>query len=173
MADPLADAGAFAHALALVGEQQAVAMLATAIEESRRQALSEGTAAIPEAVRLRLEGQVPAIDLEMVRWRVGGGGEFSLQRNAILHGNASAITLGEVVVFADEGEALANVPLWAHELRHVGQYRDWGVVEFARRYLRDYRAVEADAVAFAAEVASAQAQRLPDGARVAPPRAPW
>ncbi|AXQ95640.1 DUF4157 domain-containing protein [Cereibacter azotoformans] len=171
--DPLAGAGNLARVLAVAGEQQAVAMLASAIEESRRQALAEGTAPIPEAIRHRLVGHVPVIDLEMVRWRVGGGTEFSLQRNAVLHGNASAITLGEVVVFADEGDALANASLWAHELRHVGQYREWGVVGFARRYLRDHAAVEADAVAFAAALAKRPAPILPESATRPPPRAPW
>ncbi|AZB66227.1 DUF4157 domain-containing protein [Cereibacter sphaeroides] len=172
--DPLTIANTYGRALAILGQQQAVAMLAAAIEDSRRQALAEGTAAIPEAIRARLAGHVPAQDLEMVRWRVGGGTDLSLQRNAILHGNASAITLGEVVVFADEGEALANASLWAHELRHVGQYREWGVRGFARRYLADHQAVEADAVAFAAAFAGGLPPlTLPDRARLSPPRAPW
>ncbi|MCE6968433.1 DUF4157 domain-containing protein [Cereibacter sphaeroides] len=162
-------ADSLARALALAGTEQAVTLLAASIDDARRQAIAEGVAEIPGAIRAQLEGMVPQVDLEAVRWRVGGGSELSLQRNAILHGGASAITLVDVVVFADEGDALANATLWAHELRHVAQYREWGLMEFSRRYVTDHETVEADAVAFAAGVRS---RSLPQGALRPPPPRP-
>lgn len=140
-----------ARALAESGARQAVAVLSEAIRASRDQALAEGTGPIPAAIRAQLSGYVPEVDLETVRWRVGGGSDLSLQHAAIESGTASAITLIDVVVFESEGDALANASLWAHELRHVAQYREWGVEEFSRRYLADSAAVEADATGFAAK----------------------
>lgn len=155
--EPQADA--ILRALAVGGVQTAIDMLAKSILASRQQALHEGTAPIPAAIRQRLAGYVPAVDLDAVRWRVGGGDEMSLQRNAILNGPATAITLLDVVVFEDEGDALANAELWAHELHHVGQYRLWGLQEFSRRYVTDHRTVEAEALAFAAGWRAARGRR--------------
>lgn len=35
--------------------------------------------------------------------------------------------------------------LWAHELTHVKQYQDWGIGDFASRYLRSHHEVEREA----------------------------
>lgn len=147
------------RSLATSGVANATELLANAILSSRAQALAEGTGPIPAAVRRQLAGHVPDVDLEAVRWRVGGGDDMSLQKNAIVNGPATAITLLDVVVFEDEGDALANAELWAHELRHVGQYREWGLREFARRYVTDHQSVEAEAMAFAADWRNARALR--------------
>jgi len=50
-------------------------------------------------------------------------------------------------VFATR-EAALTPALWAHEIVHVEQYRDWGVAGFVARYLDDYEAVEHDAAEF-------------------------
>lgn len=161
-------AEALARSLAIAGTQQAVQVLANAIQTSRDQALAEGVAPIPAEIRRQLSGHVPDADLDSVRWRVRGGSDLSLQRTALDHGGATAITLIDIVVFADKGDALANAALWAHELRHVTQYREWGLTEFSRRYLADHTAVEADAAGFAAKWSGPLSR-----ARKAPQRRPW
>ena len=100
---------------------------------------------IPAAIRSALAGYVPDATLDRVRWRVGGGGELSLQQNVFAFGDVPAITLDYVIVFSDEKAALEDPKLWAHELKHVMQFADWGVTGFATRYLRDYEAVEKEA----------------------------
>ncbi len=63
-----------------------------------------------------------------------------------LGGYAAAVSLIVVVVF--RGPSEANDPsIWAHELTHVDQYRDWGVHSFAVQYAKDYQSVEAPAYA--------------------------
>jgi hypothetical protein len=61
-------------------------------------------------------------------------------------GDATAITLIDVVVFRGPSEA-DDIALWAHELHHVDQYRDWGVRDFAISYARNSDVVEAPAYA--------------------------
>jgi hypothetical protein len=50
-----------------------------------------------------------------------------------------------VVVFRDAQAAAEDPVLWAHELWHVQQYREWGSDGFARRYTRDFQSVEGPA----------------------------
>jgi len=126
-------------------EAYAAPLLRDAILRSRQEALSAGTQPIPPAMRERLRGYYRDDLLDRVRWRSGGGSEISLQLHAIQYGDRAAITLNEVVVFAREPDALGDAALWAHELWHVEQFGRWGVGGFAERYVRDYRAVEAEA----------------------------
>jgi hypothetical protein len=125
--------------------QSLTPILADWIARSRNAALQEGVAEIPAAIRAALAGYVPEATLNRVRWRTRGGGEMSLQQNMFAFGDVQAITLDNVVVFSDEKEALADPKLWAHELKHVMQFGEWGIAGFATRYLRDYEAVEKDA----------------------------
>ena len=123
-----------------------VNVLATWIATARDDALVRGVEPIPETIRLELEGFVPTEVLDGVRWRVDGGttvvgfGLFAL-------GPHYAITLDNVVLFASAEDA-ANSGLWAHELYHVMQYRDWGIEGFVERYLDDRQALERDAKDF-------------------------
>lgn len=117
-------------------------MLARWIESSRDAALAQGVEKIPESIRASLSGYVPDKTLAHVRWRAGGGSDFSLQQNAFLLKDAQAVTLDYVVVFADENEARNDPKLWAHELRHVMQFEEWGVDGFAARYLTDSATIE-------------------------------
>jgi hypothetical protein len=120
-------------------------VLADWISRSREAAIRQGVHEIPASIRRALAGYVPESTLSRVRWRTGGGNEMSLQQNVFAFGHVPAITLDFVVVFADENTALEDPKLWAHELKHVMQFEDWGVAEFAARYLRDYEAVEKEA----------------------------
>jgi hypothetical protein len=117
------------------------------IASERDAAKAEGVEPIPPAIRAALEGYVPAAILERVRWRVGAS-ELSMPQNVIRFGHVPAMTLDDVVVFQDRRAALEDPKLWAHELKHVMQFADWGVHGFATRYLTDYEAVESEAAEF-------------------------
>jgi hypothetical protein len=112
------------------------------IESSRDAALEHGVEKIPKSIRAPLEGYVPDAILDRVRWCIGCGGDLSLQANAFLFKDAEAITLDYVIVFANEDEARNDPKLWAHELRHVMQFQEWGIEGFVTRYLADSIAVE-------------------------------
>jgi len=120
-------------------------LLAEWITRSRSAAVRQGVAEIPAPIRSTLAGYVPEAALSRVRWRTGGGDELSLQKNLFAFGDVQAITLDDVIVFSDEKEALTDPKLWAHELKHVMQFSEWGIAGFATRYLRDYETVERDA----------------------------
>lgn len=120
-------------------------LLSDWILQSRDAAVTQGVDTIPADIRAALAGYVPAAILDRVRWRVGGAGEMSVQENLFRFGYAPAVTLDYVVVFQHEKDAREDPKLWVHELRHVMQYADWGVPEFAARYLRDYAGVEEEA----------------------------
>jgi hypothetical protein len=122
--------------------------LAAWITESRRAALRDGVAALPPGIRSQLEGFVPDDILDVVRWRVGGSSQLALQTHLSRLGLV-AVTLADVVVFSDEETALNDAGLWAHELRHVMQYRACGITEFARSYVRHHDRLEEDARAYA------------------------
>jgi hypothetical protein len=120
-------------------------ILADWIVRSRDAAIAQGVAEIPAPIRGALAGYVPEETLARVRWRTGGAGEMSVQQQVFAYGDVPAVTLDYVVVFSAEKAALEDPKLWAHELKHVMQFADWGVGGFATRYLRDYEAVEKEA----------------------------
>lgn len=125
--------------------QSTAPLLQEAIARSRDDALNAGVAPIPREIRNNLRGFIPDRILDITRYRVRGGGDLSLQVNSIRYGEASAIALDYVVVFRNQNDALYNPTLWAHELTHIQQYQDWGLRDFAIRYVRNYRSVEAPA----------------------------
>ena len=122
-------------------------LLASWIVSAREDAIAQGVEPIPRPIRAALEGYVPVDVLDRVRWRVGAS-ELSLPQNVLRFGEAPAMTLIDVVVFQERNVALEDPKLWAHELYHVMQYAEWGVNDFARRYLSDYQAVEEPAWEF-------------------------
>jgi len=123
-------------------------LLADWIGRSRDAAIQQGVAEIPQAIRATLVGYVPDAVLSRVRWRTGGGGVISLQQNVFAFGEVPAITLDYVIVFAEEKAALEDPKLWAHELKHVMQFEEWGVDGFATRYLIDNAAIETEAAEY-------------------------
>jgi hypothetical protein len=123
-------------------------VLADWIARSRDAAIAQGVREIPPSIRESLAGYVPDATLNRVRWRVGGAGATSIQNNVFAFGEVPAVTLDYVIVFADEKAALEDPKLWAHELKHVMQFSDWGVAQFAVRYLEDDAAVETDAAEY-------------------------
>lgn len=122
-------------------------LLGAWITSSRDAAKAHGAEPIPEAIRAALVDYVPEPILTRVRW-IEAGGDLTLPQNAIRFGHAPAMTLDDVVVFRDRRTALEDPKLWAHELKHVMQFQEWGVDGFARRYLADYEAVEHEAAEF-------------------------
>jgi hypothetical protein len=125
-------------------------LLAPALGEwiviERDAALERGVEPIPPEVREALTGYVAEDVLDIARWRVDDTASSGYPTLFRL-GATPAVTLDYVVVFASAEDA-ADATLWAHELYHVGQYRDWGIDGFAERYLADYEAVEHDAWEF-------------------------
>jgi len=122
--------------------------VAALIAASRDAALASGVEPIPEPIRREIADYVPAGVLDAVRWCASCGGELSLQQSTFRLGLAPAITLDHVIVFAERDDALTDPALWVHELKHVMQFEEWGLDEFARRYLEDYEAVEREAADF-------------------------
>lgn len=125
----------------------ASSLLASWIITSRDSALEQGVAEIPPSIRASLAGYVPDATLARVRWRAGGSWDM-LAQGAFAFKDAQAVTLDYVVVFASEDDALNDPKLWAHELRHVMQFQEWGVAGFAARYVNDNVAVESEATEY-------------------------
>ncbi|UVM64411.1 DUF4157 domain-containing protein [Pseudomonas sp. B21-009] len=125
--------------------QASAPILQEMIARSRDDAISAGVEPIPLNIRKNLQGFIPDSILNMAKFRVQGGGDLSLQVNSIRYGDAQAITLDYVIVFKDTNDALYNPSLWAHELTHVIQYQNWGIRDFAIKYLRNSNSVEEDA----------------------------
>jgi hypothetical protein len=122
-------------------------MLAAWIMAARDSAKAAGVEPIPPTIRAALAGYVPQDVLDRVRWREERE-QVSLPQSAISFGDVPAMTLDDIVVFRERQAALQDPTLWAHELKHVMQFAEWGVDGFAARYLRDYEAVEHDAAEF-------------------------
>lgn len=127
--------------------QSLAPLLASWIQYERDAAKNQGVEPVPESIRAALEGYVPEPILDRVRWRAGAS-ELSLPQNIIRFGHVPATTLDDVIVFAERRAALEDPKLWAHELKHVMQFAEWGVDGFAARYVSDYEAVEREAAEF-------------------------
>jgi Domain of unknown function (DUF4157) len=134
------------------------------IARSRDDALRSGVQPVPQFIRQNLTGFISDQILNIARYRVKGGGDLTLQVNAIKYGEVAAITLDYVIIFANDNDAQSNPTLWAHELTHVDQYQRWGIHDFAVRYIRSYSAVESEAyeaeTRYAAWVAVQNAQQF-------------
>lgn len=119
--------------------------LERAIVESRNTAVN-GSMPIPPNVRRALTGYIDEDALNRARFKIGDNGFINLARLIEQGGQASAVTLIDVIVFRGPSEA-NDLSLWAHELTHVGQYAAWGVHSFAVQYARNWRSVEDPAYA--------------------------
>lgn len=116
------------------------------LRESRNTA-SHGATPIPPQIRQQLQGFYSEELLNSVRYKIGDGGVFNLASLSIQYGGAAAVTLIDVIVFTSPNDAYGNAELWAHELKHVQQFAEWGVRDFAIRYLRSWNSVEGEAYA--------------------------
>ena len=126
--------------------------LASAIREAERS--YPQAQALPAPVKERLRGMYPAAVLDEARWTVGRL-EINLpaainQAMAFLGHDDNAVTVGHTIVFSrlpEIGGDMSDDSLawWAHEVRHVEQYRELGIDGFAAAYVRDPDALERDA----------------------------
>ncbi|HEY3515532.1 MAG TPA: DUF4157 domain-containing protein, partial [Gammaproteobacteria bacterium] len=119
-------------------------LLASWIVSEREAAKEQGVEPIPASIRAALKGYVPEPVLDRVRWREGAS-ELSMPQNVIRFGDVPAVTLVDVIVFQERRVALEDPTIWAHELKHVMQFAEWGIDDFATRYLSDAGAVEQEA----------------------------
>nr|WP_256584004.1 DUF4157 domain-containing protein [Pseudomonas sp. SDI] len=123
--------------------------------------LSRDTAAagevlpIPLHIRAQLEPFYDFQVLDAARYKVGNAEQIDAATAMLQNPDVNAVTLVDIIVFRSAEDAQNNAALWAHELKHVQQYQQWGIEEFATRYTRDYEAVEAPAYAIQAKVAKA------------------
>jgi Domain of unknown function (DUF4157) len=124
----------------------AAGTLAALIDNARRQAIADGVRPIPPGVYRSLLGYFPAALLRKCRYATGTASALTLPAIAFSYGDATAITLGDVVLFKSELVAETDLKVWAHELTHVMQYQRWGIEGFAERYVRDSSAVEREAI---------------------------
>ena len=122
--------------------------LAAALQRSR-DTLRASSKPIPEEVKKGLIPFYPAEMLDKVRYVIGDVSPSGVAGFAIRNGNAAAVTLIDTVVFKDE-KYVSSLALWAHELHHVEQYKDWGLSSFAANYAFGWKEVEAEASARAA-----------------------
>jgi hypothetical protein len=119
--------------------------LAAALQRSR-DTVRPRSLPMPEEVKKGLIPFYPAELLENVRYAIGDPSQTGLAGFAIRNGNAAAVTLIDTVVFKNE-DYVGSLALWAHEIHHVQQYKEWGVSGFASHYAFGWKDVEAEASA--------------------------
>lgn len=96
---------------------------------------------VPQEVRDVLRGWYPDGLFNDVRWKTGDGGAVNLANASLSYGDAQAITLIDTIVFKDN-ESASDFSIWAHEMKHIQQYADWGVHSFAVQYMNSWNSVE-------------------------------
>ncbi|NNC63463.1 MAG: DUF4157 domain-containing protein [Gammaproteobacteria bacterium] len=119
--------------------------LVVSLETFRDEAIARGVEPMPIEVLEAFDGHLPDDVLASVRWRIEP--ESLLIGWNVLQSGMRAVTLDNLILFASAEEA-ANVKLWAHELYHALQYRQWGIEGFVEHYLVDRAAVEREAWEF-------------------------
>ncbi len=129
--------------------------LASWISQTRASVPDSALRPIPLHIRVQLEPWYDMRVLESVRYKIDDGRELNAANTVLQNPDVHAVTLIDLIVFRTAAQAENDVALWAHELKHVEQYLQWGVDGFAARYSRDYEAVEAPAYAIQREVARA------------------
>jgi hypothetical protein len=152
--------------------QSAGAALEQALIASRNTAVGTSQP-IPPEIRAALQGFIDDDVLNRVRFKVGDNGLLNVANLTLTYGDSftggagvAAVTLIDVIVFHNESDANSYPGLWAHELTHVKQFRDWGTHDFAIRYARNSSGVENEAIGVANNYAAWRA------ARAAPPPQP-
>ncbi|TPG82604.1 eCIS core domain-containing protein [Pseudomonas mandelii] len=122
------------------------------LTQARAEAASAGIQPIPPHIREQLLRWYDPSVLDAASYKVSDNGQFSAANAMLQNPDVGAVTLIDIILFRDAQSAEQDVALWAHELKHVQQYQEWGVDGFAQRYTQDFNAVEAPAYAIQAEV---------------------
>lgn len=117
--------------------------------------MTSGGRPIPAHLRKTLRRWYSDDLLNAVRWTSIRGSiqKFLQDAQMNLDADTLAITVMNAVIFRNDDLA-NNGALWAHELYHVQQYREWGVFSFAKKWVDDASVsgpVEAPAYAREAE----------------------
>lgn len=121
--------------------------LANLLQQSRDAARTAGVKSMPPHIRRALLTHYPPDLLDSIAYRVDEGSDSTVQAYSIRYGQALAVTTIDTITFANPWDAENNIALWAHEVKHVEQFRAWGLQGFASRYVRDHEAVEQEAYA--------------------------
>jgi hypothetical protein len=135
------------------------------IIQSRNTAISSSQP-VPLQIRAQLSAYYSQDILNRARYKVGDSGFLNAARTIMNNPDVAAVTLIDVIVFRSAGDIMTNLPLWAHELKHVQQFAEWGTREFALRYTRDNGGVENMAYAIENQVRAnltAQSRPQPPG----------
>ncbi|MBI6899258.1 DUF4157 domain-containing protein [Pseudomonas putida] len=146
-------------------ERMATGSLVFALRQARDEATASGSQPIPLHIRAQLEPWYDFAVLDAARYRVGDEQQVSAANALLQNPDVNAVTLIDTIIFRRSADAEDNVALWAHELKHVQQYQELGVEEFARRYTRDYQALEGPAYEIEAQVAKALREKAVGGPR--------
>ncbi|QXH33228.1 eCIS core domain-containing protein [Pseudomonas muyukensis] len=146
-------------------ERMATGSLVFALRQAHEEATASGTQPIPLHIRAQLEPWYDFAVLDAARYRVGDEQQISAANALLQNPDVNALTLIDTIIFRRTADAQDNVALWAHELKHVQQYKELGVEEFARRYSRDYQALEGPAYEVEAQVAKALREKASGGPR--------
>jgi hypothetical protein len=116
------------------------------IDTARQQAIADGVRPMPTSIFRALLGYFPSALLQRCRFATGNSRALTLPALPFSFGDASALTLGDVILLKSDRVAETDLKVWAHELTHVMQYERWGVEGFAGHYVRDAAAVEQEAI---------------------------
>ncbi len=110
------------------------APLAGIIADSRNKVLKRGTRPLPMEVRPHFEGKFSNKLLDSVRYATGNSLFNGLAPKISLSTQANAITLMNVIVFKKSSGPTSpeSIQVWAHELFHVRQYEQMGLMKFAK-----------------------------------------
>lgn len=146
-------------------ERMATGSLVFALRQARDEATASGSQPIPLHIRAQLEPWHDFAVLDAARYRVGDEQQISAANALLQNPDVNAVTLIDTIIFRRSADAEDNVALWAHELKHVQQYQELGVEEFAKRYTRDYQALEGPAYEIEAQVAKALREKASGGPR--------
>jgi hypothetical protein len=132
--------------------QMAAPALALWLTQARAEADIAGTQPIPPHIREQLLRWYDPSVLDTARYKVSDNSQMNAATAMLQNPDVGAVTLIDIILFRDAQTAEQDLALWAHELKHVQQYQEWGVEGFAQRYTQDFNAVEAPAYAIQAEV---------------------
>lgn len=110
--------------------------VAAAMIAGRNAVVANGGRPVPENIKVFLRHWYSPELIGSVRWTSDWGTLQNTFQAAQMQFNedTNALTLINAIVFRDD-QAASEPALWAHEMRHVEQYRNWGVTEFARRWV--------------------------------------
>jgi hypothetical protein len=114
--------------------QIAAPALALWLTQARAEAAIADIQPIPPHIREQLLRWYDPSVLDAARYKVSDNGQLSAATAMLQNPDVGAVTLIDIILFRDAQSAEQNVALWAHELKHVQQYQEWGVEGFAQRY---------------------------------------